>query len=261
MPCPFLRRKGHCLKGFNCDFSHNTSPLQHLRFYQQHLSSPFHKRTPYPYQILPLAMKYPICHPPMIYSYTAPNRDPHKITQTLPVPLQQLLPLLYHKSLSNNPNMSLPRYANPTLINTTHDTTHNTILVVKIPVRRNIPTLISSRNKRVNSKRDHVKFNCIEINTHQERKYPLPSLFVSNVCHITNKVTELSAVISINKPTVNLIVESWLTDDIPNSAINIGGNYSIFRLDRPTPGGGILAYIHMSVPVSRLSNLEEAGKR
>jgi hypothetical protein len=35
VPCPFLRRKGHCLKGFNCDFSHKTSPSQHLRFYQQ----------------------------------------------------------------------------------------------------------------------------------------------------------------------------------------------------------------------------------
>ena len=83
---------------------------------------------------------------------------------------------------------------------------------------------------------------------------------MSNVCHITNKVTELSAVISNNKSTINLIVESWLTDDVPNSFINIGDNYLIFRLDRPTPGGGVLAYIDKSVPVSRLPNLEEAGK-
>ncbi|CAB4034559.1 Hypothetical predicted protein [Paramuricea clavata] len=108
--------------------------------------------------------------------------------------------------------------------------------------------------------RSHVKFNCIEINTHQVKKCPLPSSLVSNVCHITNKVTELSAVISNNKSTINLIVESWLTDDVPNSFINIGDNYLIFRLDRPTPGGGVLAYIDKSVPVSRLPNLEEAGK-
>ena len=91
-----------------------------------------------------------------------------------------------------------------------------------------------------------VNRNCIEINTHQVKKCPLPSLLVSNVCHITNKVTELSAVISNNKSTINLIVESWLTDDVPNSFINIGDNYLIFRLDRPTPGGGVLAYIDKS---------------
>ena len=65
VPCPCLRRKGHCLEGFICDLSHKTSPPQHLRFYQQQdLSSPFYKLTRYPYPILPQAMKYPICHLP-----------------------------------------------------------------------------------------------------------------------------------------------------------------------------------------------------
>ena len=94
----------------------------------------------------------------------------------------------------------------------------------------------------------------------EDKKFSLPSFFVSNVCHIINKVTELLTVVSINSSTVNLIVESWLSDAVPDSAINIGSNYQIFRLDRQTPGGGVLAYIDGSVPVYRISNLELTGK-
>ena len=68
--CPFLCKKGHCLKGSN--FSHNIGPQQSLRFHQQQdRSSPFHKRTLHPYQILP-PMKYPFYHPPRFYPYIHP---------------------------------------------------------------------------------------------------------------------------------------------------------------------------------------------
>jgi hypothetical protein len=88
----------------------------------------------------------------------------------------------------------------------------------------------------------------------------VPSLFVTNACHIANKVDELSAVVAINNPSVILVTESWLSSDIPDSIINIGNTYNSYRLDRPTPGGGILAYIKSDLPAKRLPELEEEGK-
>ena len=84
----------HCLKGSNCDFSHNIGPQQYLRFHQQQdRSSPFHKRTLHPYQILP-PMKYPFYHPPQVLSaHTAPNEDSRMVPPTPTVPQQQLPPL------------------------------------------------------------------------------------------------------------------------------------------------------------------------
>ena len=52
---------------------------------------------------------------------------------------------------------------------------------------------------------------------------------------------ELSAVVAINNSSVILVTESWLSSDIPDSIINIGNTYNSYRLDKPTPGGGILA--------------------
>jgi hypothetical protein len=59
-------------------------------------------------------MKHPaICHPPV---YAATDGDPHKITQALTVPLQQLTPLPYpppqieipsSTAASNSPNLPL----------------------------------------------------------------------------------------------------------------------------------------------------------
>ncbi|CAB4032696.1 Hypothetical predicted protein [Paramuricea clavata] len=69
----------------------------------------------------------------------------------------------------------------------------------------------------------------------------VPSFFVTNACHIANKVDELSAVVAINNSSVILVTDSWLSSDIPDSIINIGNTYNSYRLDRHTPGGGILA--------------------
>jgi hypothetical protein len=73
-------------------------------------------------------------------------------------------------------------------------------------------------------------------------------------------VDELFAVVAINNPSVILVTESWLSSDISDSIINIGNTYNSFRLDRPTPGGGILAYIKSDLPAKRLPELEEEGK-
>ena len=51
---------------------------------------------------------------------------------------------------------------------------------------------------------------CVVINKSNTnlKKYILPSFLLSNVCHITNKMVELFAVVSTNNPTVTLITES-----------------------------------------------------
>ena len=67
---------------------------------------------------------------------------------------------------------------------------------------------------------------------------------LTNACHKTNKIDELHGVVSNNNPEVVLITESWLCSSIPDSAITIGNEYIMFRRDRSTPGGGLLAYVH-----------------
>ena len=83
---------------------------------------------------------------------------------------------------------------------------------------------------------------------------------LTNACHITNKIDELYGVVTNNNPAVVMITESWLSPNIPDSAMMIGNEYAIFRRDRPTPGGGVLAYVHQSIPVSRLTTAEEDDK-
>ena len=80
------------------------------------------------------------------------------------------------------------------------------------------------------------------------------------MCHISNKVDELQSVMMLNNASVAIITESWLNTQIPDSIINLGNNYRSYRLDRPTPGGGVLAYVSSHLPTTRLTELEECGK-
>ncbi len=66
----------------------------------------------------------------------------------------------------------------------------------------------------------------------------------SNVCHITNKVDELGAVVSIYDPSVIMITESWLNDDIADASVKIGNKFNIFRRYRKSPGGGVTVYVN-----------------
>ena len=86
----------------------------------------------------------------------------------------------------------------------------------------------------------------------------IPSFLLLNACHIGNKTDELSAVVAINKPTVILV--TWLSEAVPDSAISIGPEFKNFRLDRATAGGGVLAYVHSSIPVTRLQTAEVSNK-
>ncbi len=104
--------------------------------------------------------------------------------------------------------------------------------------------------------RGHAPTNCIHINGGSKIMSKLPSFLVTNACHVTNKVDELASVIELNNADITIVTESWLSDCIPSSVVNIGKSFNIYRKDRPTPGGGILAYVHNSIPTKRLCHLE-----
>ncbi len=88
----------------------------------------------------------------------------------------------------------------------------------------------------------------------------LPSFLLLSACHLSNKTDELSAVVAINNPSVVLITESWLSEAIPDSAVTIGPEFKIFRLDRATAGGGVLTYVHSSILATSLVPAEASDK-
>ena len=65
VPCPFLRR-GYCLKGGKCDFSHNINVQQPFQFPQQR-TLPLNFPQP--------LMNYPIYHPFLNFPYPQPLMD------------------------------------------------------------------------------------------------------------------------------------------------------------------------------------------
>ena len=79
-------------------------------------------------------------------------------------------------------------------------------------------------------------------------------------CHISNKVDDLHAIVEMNSPSLIMITESWQNTNIPDSDISIGRMFNTYRRDRPTPGGGVLAYVNACIPTTCLKNLEEDNR-
>ena len=100
----------------------------------------------------------------------------------------------------------------------------------------------------------------VSVKTSKPDSSLMPSLLLSNVCHISNKVDELQSVMLLNNASVAIITESWLNPQTADSIINLGNNYRSYRLDRPTPGGGVLAYVSSYLPTTCLTELEGNGK-
>ncbi len=70
--------------------------------------------------------------------------------------------------------------------------------------------------------------------------YSVPSILLTNACHVTNKITELSGIAAVNNPSSVSITESWLDSNIPDAAVEISKKLNAHRCDRPTPSGGVL---------------------
>ncbi len=69
-----------------------------------------------------------------------------------------------------------------------------------------------------------------------------PSLMLSNVRSLCNKIDELESRMSQLKPDVAVLTESWLDENVPDSSISIN-DYSIARKDRNRFGGGLIIYV------------------
>ena len=61
----------------------------------------------------------------------------------------------------------------------------------------------------------------------------------TNARSIANKISELSNIVAITKPLFFCITETWLSNVIPTTALNLE-NYKIHRRDRESKGGGVL---------------------
>lgn len=110
--------------------------------------------------------------------------------------------------------------------------------------------------------RFHVPGNCVNISTDRILKIStIPSILLSNVCHLTNKVDELRCVADVNNPSIVIITESWLSSDIPTTAIKLKDSHNTHRKDRTNrQGGGVVAYIQNDLHSKRLLHLEDDEK-
>lgn len=86
------------------------------------------------------------------------------------------------------------------------------------------------------------------VNQARRQKFPRglasePSILLSNLRSVSNKIDEVSLKVSMLRPSVAVFTESWLDASVPDSALSIDG-YSIGRKDRCRNGGGIISYVH-----------------
>ena len=113
VPCPFLSRRGHCLKGSKCDFSHQLITQQPDSPYpQQNTSTSIPRRILYPPQRFQPTTNYPNHHsytnfpsfypPPLMETHTIPSFQPvpppnypvfypfHNLPNFYPPPLMEI---------------------------------------------------------------------------------------------------------------------------------------------------------------------------
>ena len=77
------------------------------------------------------------------------------------------------------------------------------------------------------------------------------NLLYLNARSILPKLDELRALCVDNSYDIICIVESWLSDVVANTELNIPG-FIIFRKDRNRHGGGIIAFVKNTLPCSIL---------
>ena len=82
----------------------------------------------------------------------------------------------------------------------------------------------------------------------------IPSVILCNTRSLAPKIDELASVCSVDSADIVCITESWLHENIPDSAEQLE-DYVLFRNDRPSHAGGVAAYVRCTIP-SRLPVLE-----
>lgn len=120
-----------------------------------------------------------------------------------------------------------------------------------------------TRSRLIAPNSGHNTENCIQIGIDGENgckrvSRTFPTFFLSNTRSLVNKIEDLETVIRENQIDIACITETWLTDNIPNSTIEIR-NYSLVRNDRSTGkrGGGVCAYIKTSIGFDTIDDLTD----
>ena len=88
----------------------------------------------------------------------------------------------------------------------------------------------------------------------------MPSILLTNVNRVLNKLDELSILCNTVAPAVIALTETWLTTDITDDHLIMCHNecnYSIFRRDRTErAGGGVLVYVRDDIKSCIISDIE-----
>ena len=80
------------------------------------------------------------------------------------------------------------------------------------------------------------------------RPEPLPTILLTNLQSLWNKIDEIRLVLHNSSPDLALLTETWLTDEIDSDLIGVQG-YSIARADRiQRKGGGTAVLIRNTLP-------------
>ena len=64
-----------------------------------------------------------------------------------------------------------------------------------------------------------------------------------NVCSIYNKISDISLLLNFHNIDIASLNETWLNNNI-NSDELLFYNYSVYRIDRSTKGGGVMILIN-----------------
>ena len=260
VPCPFLLHRGRCIKGIKCDFSHSNlerkgTCLKGSKCDFFHKSNHFQQRHHLKqYQNLSFfrtTAKYQVVTRTCGVRPTETQCSRNQISTNSHFNRFESIPIDgdVSKSTAITTTHVQPTDGNaskPTAIATTH-----------VPLTSPIPLRITQRTNRIKSYekppiRSSNRCNLIHIcNTHE--KLPnsnLPSILMANVRSLLPKVDELDTIAQLNSPKSS-ITETWLTNAIPDRAVNVP-NFILMRKDRSHCnkgiGGGICAYVSSICP-------------
>ena len=84
-------------------------------------------------------------------------------------------------------------------------------------------------------------------------------MFVSNSRSLQSKTDDLASTVAVYSVDVAVITETWLSADVPSTAIDLPG-YSVIKYDRSDGrrGGGVCAYVKDLLPLILLSDLSNS---
>ena len=224
IPCPFLIRRGWCVKGDRCDFQHPTS---RRNYHKHNVPCPFLRKNGFCLKANNCNFFHGVFPYPNKRSRPGPVGESH-LYNPFSVPHQRPAELIPPKTMQSQPYYSQwPRYVHtppPPMAETTDGGA--SLATVSLP---------------------HSTCNDNSV---------LPTLLVTNVRSLFQKIDELQSIAEINQDDIICITESWLTPSCPDSTISLT-NFIHFRNDRLfSRGGGVCVYINAGIYCRKLEHFE-----